>query len=258
MTTDALFAHIKRDRARFAAADRLAAQPEAVFFDLDGTILDGATGTVADRRATCEEACRRRAELEVDTLFAALEASIGRFWADRDRARHGRIDIRIAVAEIYHDALRDLGVDDRPLAVELAHFYRDRRDAALQPYPGAIETLRRLRSQGTRTALLTNGGAIQQRERIARFGLTSLFDCIVIEGEFGAGKPDERVFRHAMQSLSCTADATWMIGDNLEADIAPALALGMHAVWVDGAGGGLPAGVDIQPHRIVRAISELL
>lgn len=109
-----------------------------------------------------------------------------------------------------------------------------------------------------RLALLTNGDARNQRRNVETHGLEPYFDCIVIEGEFGIGKPDERVFRHAMQSLSCAADATWMIGDNLEADIAPALALGMHTIWVDGLGSGLPEGVDIQPHRIVRAIRELL
>jgi FMN phosphatase YigB (HAD superfamily) len=49
-----------------------------------------------------------------------------------------------------------------------------------------------------------------------------------------------------------------MVGDSLEADIAPAVALGMHAVWVDEAAAGLPAGVAVKPHRIVRVISELV
>ena len=33
---------------------------------------------------------------------------------------------------------------------------------------------------------------------------------------------------------ACDAATPWMVGDSLEADIAPAVALGMHAVWVDG------------------------
>jgi putative hydrolase of the HAD superfamily len=231
--------------------------PASILFDLDGTILDGASGTDEDRRATCVEACRRRPGLDADVLLGALERSRDRFWADRDRARLGRIDIRIAVAEMFRDALRDLGIDDHLLATDLAHLYRDLRDAALQPYPGAIQTLRRLRSGGTQTALLTNGGTAQQRERISRFGLADLFDCIVIEGEFGVGKPDERVFTHAMQALSSAPEATWMVGDSLQADIAPAVSLGMHAVWVDEAGLGLPEGAVTRPHRIVRAISEL-
>jgi len=198
-----------------------------------------------------------RPGLDADALLGALERSRDRFWADRDRARLGRIDIRIAVAEMFRDALRDLGIDDHPLATGLADFYRDLRDAALQPFPGAIQTLRRLRSAGAQTALLTNGGAAQQRERISRFGLADLFDCIVIEGEFGIGKPDERVFHHAMQALSSAPEATWMVGDSLEADIEPAVSLGLHTIWVNALGAGLPEGATIVPHRIVRTIAEL-
>jgi FMN phosphatase YigB (HAD superfamily) len=49
-----------------------------------------------------------------------------------------------------------------------------------------------------------------------------------------------------------------MVGDSLEADIAPAVALGMHAVWVDELDGGLPSGTAVTPHRTVRVISELI
>ena len=128
----------------------------------------------------------------------------------------------------------------------------------MRPFPGAVDVLRELRSHGVLTALVTNGGGKQQRERIARFGLATYFDCIVIEGEFGIGKPDERIFRHALRELEGDPESTWMVGDSLEADIAPALALGMHAVWVDVEGEGLPKDAPAKPQRVVRGIHELL
>ena len=53
-----------------------------------------------------------------------------------------------------------------------------------------------------------------------RFHLDRFFDCIVVEGEFGCGKPDERVFRHALSTVACDACDAWMIGDNLECQVA--------------------------------------
>ena len=50
--------------------------------------------------------------------------------------------------------------------------------------------------------LVTNGDATQQRDKIERHGLARFFDAIVIEGEFGAGKPDEIVYRHALGELA--------------------------------------------------------
>jgi putative hydrolase of the HAD superfamily len=126
------------------------------------------------------------------------------------------------------------------------------------PYPSAIDTLDALRARGVRMALLTNGEAKNQRRSVVQHKLEQYFDCVVIEGEFGIGKPDERVFRHALQACSSEPSSTWMVGDSLEADIAPTIALGMHTVWVDELGDGLPHTSKVHPHRIVRAISELV
>jgi FMN phosphatase YigB (HAD superfamily) len=49
-----------------------------------------------------------------------------------------------------------------------------------------------------------------------------------------------------------------MIGDNLEADIATPLRLGMHTIWVDATGRGVPPDVAAKPHRVIRAVAELL
>jgi putative hydrolase of the HAD superfamily len=48
--------------------------------------------------------------------------------------------------------------------------------------------------------------------------LARFFDCIIVESEFGAGKPDERVYRHALAQLQAPAAGTWIVGDNLEWD----------------------------------------
>jgi putative hydrolase of the HAD superfamily len=125
-------------------------------------------------------------------------------------------------------------------------------------YPGAIETLETLRDRGVAMALVTNGAAESQRQTIERFGIARYFQCIVIEGEFGCGKPDERVFHHALSSVTCEPQHAWFVGDNLEADIAVPRRLGMHTVWVDEAGSGVPDAAPATPHRIIRAISELL
>ena len=171
---------------------------------------------------------------------------------------HGasRLDLDGASRAIVRHAFADARLDAVDVADQIAHDYRADRLALTQPYPGAIETLQTLRARGVPMALLTNGGAVGQRESIDHHDIGGYFECVVIEGEFGIGKPDERVFRHAFEALSCEPATTWMVGDSLEADIAPALTLGMHAVWVNADGRELPSGV--QPNRIVRAIRELV
>ncbi len=71
----------------------------------------------------------------------------------------------------------------------------------------------------------------------------------------GAGKPDQRVYRHVLDTLGAHEV---MIGDDLYADIGGAKQLGIEAIWVDVAGNGLPADAAVTPDRIIRSIAELL
>ena len=96
----------------------------------------------------------------------------------------------------------------------------------MAPLPDAIETVRWLRESGRRLALLTNGAAAAQRRKIARFEIADLFDAILVEGELGFGKPDERVYLRALNALGVTPADAWMVGDNLDFDVAAPQKLG--------------------------------
>jgi putative hydrolase of the HAD superfamily len=230
--------------------------PEAIFFDLDGTLLDPSNATMeADWRASCEVCCD--GSYEVEQLMPHVHAVRTWFWQEPERARRGRMDLNWARTQIVRDAFSRAGLpDDEELASRIGRDYFERRESAMQLYPASIALLERVRAEGVRTALLTNGGAEMQRGKVVRFELAPHFDCIVIEGEFGVGKPDERVFRHALASTGADPASAWMVGDNPDADIAPAVALGLHAVWVNE--DGVEAPEHVRPHRVVRSIAELL
>lgn len=206
--------------------------------------------------AACEAHCDGRCT--PPRMHEAIRTRRTWFWSDGKRAETGRLDLDEASREIVRHACADLGVDGIDLAHRIADDYRARRSEDIVPYPGAVELLRSLRSRGMPLALITNGGAVAQRRSIERFGLEQYFDCIIVEGEFGCGKPDLRVYRHALDALGAQPETTWMVGDSLEADIAPACALGLYAVWVDGDGAGLPAEPAARPHRTIQTIAELL
>ena len=61
-----------------------------------------------------------------------------------------------------------------------------------------------------------------------------------------------------MDVLGIGPHDTWMVGDNLEWEVVALQRLGIHAIWHDGYGVGLPAGSPIRPDRIIRRLSELL
>ena len=134
---------------------------------------------------------------------------------------------------------------------------RTQRAAGFEPFPGALDTVRWLRQSGCRLALVTNGSGEMQRGKIVRFGLASLFDAILIEGELGFGKPDPRIYKQALEELSVTAADTWMVGDNLDWDVAQPQRMGILGIWVDARGTGVPDTSDVRPDRVVRGLSDL-
>jgi len=132
------------------------------------------------------------------------------------------------------------------------------RDDELSVFPGAHETLDRLKQLGVLLALVTNGAAEPQRAKVLRFALEERFDHVQIEGEHGFGKPEERAYTHAMEALGVGPRETWMVGDNLEWDIVAPQRLGIYAIWYDGYATGLPSDCPVRPDRIIRSLPELL
>jgi len=79
----------------------------------------------------------------------------------------------------------------------------------------------------------------------------------LVEGEFGVGKPDDRVYLHALDQLNVKPEETWMVGDNLEWDVRTPQRLGIFGIWLDFAGQGLPENSLVHPDRIIRSLSEV-
>jgi putative hydrolase of the HAD superfamily len=231
--------------------------PQAVLLDLDDTILDD-SGSVS---SCWLEACRvHESELGVVdpiTAYMSIERVREWYWSDPERHRVGRLDLAAARREVAHLALKEVGLDNDALAGKIGDTYHDLRDSLLRPFDDAIDTVEWLRSRGCRLALLTNGSAEMQRRKITRFGLAGHFDTILIEGEVGFGKPDPRVYKRALDVLGVAPVDTWMVGDNLEWDVAEPQRQGIYGIWIDVRGSGLPHGHPVRPDRIIRKLSEL-
>jgi putative hydrolase of the HAD superfamily len=231
--------------------------PRAVLLDLDDTILDDSGSISSCWLEACRAHSSRMGTLDPVAVYDAIERVREWYWADPERHRVGRLDLAAARREVAHIALKELGLGDVTLAGQIGDSYHDLRDAGLQPFEDAIDTVEWLRASGCRLALLTNGSAQMQRSKIDRFGLTGLFDLILIEGEVGFGKPDPRVYARALDSLGVAPGDTWMVGDNLEWDVAEPQRQGIHGIWIDARGAGLPHGHSVQPDRIIRRLSDL-
>ena len=206
----------------------------------------------------CEQFADKLDSIHPETLIKAIKVNSAAYWSDPERHRIGRLDLDKTRQKIVADTLLQFGIDNPSLAQDMASAYALHREEAIKPFPDAVQTLQELRKRGVLLGLLTNGNAVIQRRRIEKHELPSYFDYILIEGEFGIGKPDRRVYLHALDQLAVKPEETWMVGDNLEWEVAVPQSLGMFAIWYDFACVGLPVSSTIHPDRIIRSLSELL
>ena len=231
--------------------------PRALLFDLDDTIVRESAGDENLWAELCD-AFAARAGVEAQALHAAVLAARDWFWDDPAREKRGRLAMPWARRAVAEAAFRSLGLRNLAVAHALGDAFTHTRSERMHFFPGARETLLELRARGHRLALLTNGGALPQREKIERFALAPLFEAILVEGELGFGKPDPRVFERALRVLDAAPHEALMTGNDLRSDVFGARRAGIRAVWVDHASEGVPESAPARPDRVVRAITELL
>jgi len=86
---------------------------------------------------------------------------------------------------------------------------------------------------------------------LAELDILHLFVVIADSALVGWAKPDPRIFQFALDTLDAGAHDAWMIGDNIEADIRPAAALGLCTCWLAPPGRAAPVGL-VPTGRIAR------
>jgi putative hydrolase of the HAD superfamily len=236
--------------------------PRAILFDLDDTIL-----TEGERLSVLLQVAEQLRDQLVPwnpvEVAHTLETALQEFWSTSANAKIARLGSHFGIKQarqmVITDTLKKMDVSGMPeVALAFCDLFTTMRSTSTRMFDGARSTLQEFRRMGVRLALVTNGAADMQRQKLARFDLTELFDHIQIEGELGFGKPENRAYIHAMDSLKTVPAETWMVGDNLEWEVAAPQRLGIFAIWHDNRGGGLPPESTIRPDRIIRQISELL
>lgn len=230
--------------------------PRAIFFDMDDTLLNTSGGVEASWEIVSNEFAPLLG-CEPAVLRTAIRQEMMRFWRDEAVVeREWRTRLVEAREHVIGLALSAQGLD-RARAAELSTRYWEENSARMRLFDDAVETLTMLRDNGYRVGLITNGPADMQRWKVARFGLEPYFDVMVIEGEFGFGKPSPEVFEYALTAVGAARHEAWHVGDNLYADIGGAKAAGIHAAWIHRDRLELGETPKAIPDRVIAHLSEL-
>jgi putative hydrolase of the HAD superfamily len=129
-------------------------------------------------------------------------------------------------------ALEEVGIDDPPLAAELAEFFAIDRSRRHVVFAESEQVLHELKKD-FRLGLITNGAPDIQGAKIDGSNLASFFEAIIISGNHGFGKPDLRIFRLALERLKVVPREAVMVGDSLDRDIVGARDAGIRTIWIN-------------------------
>ena len=121
-------------------------------------------------------------------------------------------------------------LSDTPLTLEkhdrIVAFAQSIADQEIELLPDVQTTLVDLASRH-HCILVTKGNHDEQLDKLDRSGLAPLFAAAEVLPE-----KEESAYRVLLNHHRCDATSTWMIGNSPRSDINPALAAGVHAVFI--------------------------
>ncbi|MFZ0686132.1 MAG: HAD family hydrolase [Terriglobales bacterium] len=184
-----------------------------------------------------------------DTLWennVYFERAIARFITFLDHRDHSPEAVRLILNDVERESIvkhgyglhsfthslvetfERLSVD--PVTAELhdriRSFAHQIADHPIEVLPGVPETLQYL-GERHHLIMMTKGNFAEQSGKVERSGLKEYFSAVEIVAE-----KDESTYRSAIAKYALATDTTWMVGNSPKSDINPALAAGLHAVFI--------------------------
>jgi FMN phosphatase YigB (HAD superfamily) len=194
---------------------------DTILFDFGGTLdADGDRWAVRFHRAYADVG-GRVPFVEFEPLFREADRRMEADPAVRTMGFRPMVAAQAALLGALVPDARGIALDD---AAE--RFYRD-----------SLEIIARnralLEGLATRYRLGVVSNFTGNLDRcLAELDLLRLFSVTADSLLVGFAKPDARLFLHALAAIETRPEAAWMVGDNFEADIRPAAALGLATCWL--------------------------
>jgi HAD superfamily hydrolase (TIGR01549 family) len=126
--------------------------------------------------------------------------------------------------------------------------------------PLVAEGLKRLRENGWRLGIVTNGLTAVQHAKIDSVDLRAYVDLVITSEAAEYEKPDVRIFELAAAGLGVTLGPDgWMVGDMYDKDVRGGHAAGLRTVWIPGpAGAGALPAAGPRPDHVAGSILEAI
>lgn len=195
-----------------------------VFFDLDHTLWDFEKNSALTFKKILGEH-----DVDVDLgQFLSFYVPINlKYWKLYREERVGKKELRYQRLKTTFDQC-EYSIDDSTIE-SLSIDYIEYLSSFNHLFPNTIEILEYLKPK-YQLHIITNGFQETQEKKMRNSGIWEYFDQIINSEMAGVKKPNPYIFELALEKARVNPDMALMIGDNLEADILGAQAVGFHAL----------------------------
>ncbi len=192
-----------------------------VFFDIDNTLFDSRKLATNARKNAVRAMIRAGLNARQGKAYKKLTEIVKKYTANYP----GHFDKLVAAYKVPKSKRAQI------IAAGIGE-YHNTKFKLLVPYPGIKRTLRRLRADGRRLGVITNGRAVKQWDKLIRLNVSGFFEVVVISEEVEVAKPKKKIFKIALKQAKCRPSDAVMIGDKVE-DMA-AEKVGIRAIMFKG------------------------
>ena len=229
---------------------------DAVCFDLDDTLYPYPPCNEAGKAAARERATELGYEFDRDAFETMYQA--GR--RDVKREIPGTAASHERVLYVKRGLELQTGTTTPGDAKAIGDAFWDAYLDEMSAYPDVEETLATLQNRGVAIAIVTNLTTRIQLEKLDRLGIGRDIDLLVTSEETGREKPGSVMFALPLARLDRRPSEALMVGDNVEADIAGANAVGLETVLFDADGEIDDESLtgDCKPDHRIDAIADVL
>ncbi len=235
---------------------------KGIMFDINGTLIDIHTNEWHDDvyRVISNLLSYQGISLEPNVV-KYFYFQIMKEQRAKNVTRYPEVDIinifREIIAQHSTDFTRALPTEKlEQLPGILAETHRAASRFRLQLYPGVEDTIRQLH-QNYHLAIISDGQAAYAVPELNAVGLSGYFDPIIISGNLGFRKPDERLFAAALAAMKMEPSDVLFVGNDMYRDVYGAQKLKLRTVFFKSNQGTQEKG-GVKPDYIIYNFHELL
>lgn len=163
----------------------------------------------------------------------------------------------VDVMDIFRGMLNDLGsTEGEPLVESVTRQFRILSLQHLDLFPDTLPTLKALRAAGIKIGLVSDAQRVFLDHELALLHLPQWVDTVVISSEEGFQKPDDRLFRKALDDLRVRADQAVFVGDTVSRDICGAKRAKLRAFLINRDGRAERQESDCKPDDVFHSLHE--